>query len=130
MRDGKTNLIIDFNRKIYIFLLVRKRDTCKMKISKIQKEHIKDQIRERLSKEQEIQKIVLFGSFVNSNNPKDIDIAIFQNSDEKYLALSLKYRRFVRDISRTLPIDIIPLKKGAQGTFLNEIETGEIIYER
>lgn len=101
-----------------------------MKISKIQKEHIKDQIRERLSKEQEIQKIVLFGSFVNSNNPKDIDIAIFQNSDEKYLALSLKYRRFVRDISRTLPIDIIPLKKGAQGTFLNEIETGEIIYER
>ncbi|MBW1759447.1 MAG: nucleotidyltransferase domain-containing protein [Deltaproteobacteria bacterium] len=101
-----------------------------MTVSNHQKELIKSQIREKLSKEQEIQKIVLFGSFVNSNNPNDIDIAIFQNSNEKYLSLSLKYRKLVRDISKILPIDVIPLKINAKGTFLNEIESGEIIYER
>lgn len=102
----------------------------KMTVSNRQKEIIKSQIREKLSKEQEIQKIVVFGSFINSNNPNDIDIAVFQNSNEKYLPLSMKYRKLVRDISKILPIDIIPLRINAKGTFLNEIETGEIIYEK
>jgi len=101
-----------------------------MTVSNAQKENIKSQIRDLLSKEQEIQKIVLFGSFINSNNPNDIDIAVFQDSNEKYLPLSLKYRKLVREISRILPVDVIPLKANAQGAFLNEIETGEIIYER
>ena len=60
----------------------------------------------------------------------DIDIAVFQNSNEKYLALSLKYRKLVRDISKILPVDIVPLRANAKGTFLDEIEVGEIIYER
>jgi predicted nucleotidyltransferase len=101
-----------------------------MTVSNAQKEQIKAQIRERLSKEREIQKIVLFGSFLNSNSPNDIDIAIYQDSNEKYLPLSLKYRKLVRDISRIIPIDVIPLKSNAQGTFLNEIEAGEVLYER
>ncbi len=101
-----------------------------MTVSNSQKEHLKNQIREKLCHEPEIQKIVLFGSFIDSNNPNDIDIAIFQNSNEKYLSLSLKYRKLVREISKILPIDIIPLKMNAKGTFVNEIEAGEIIYER
>ena len=101
-----------------------------MTLSNSQKENIKTQIREKLSKEQEIQKIVLFGSFIHSSHPNDIDIAVFQNSNEKYLTLSLKYRKLTREISRILPVDIIPLKTNAQGTFLNEIKAGEIIYER
>ncbi|OGC01347.1 hypothetical protein A2V82_07355 [candidate division KSB1 bacterium RBG_16_48_16] len=101
-----------------------------MTVSNSKKESIKSQIREKLSKEQEIQKIVLFGSFVNSDNPNDIDIAVFQNSNEKYLSLSLKYRKLVRDISKILPVDVIPLRINAKGTFIHEIEAGEIIYER
>ena len=101
-----------------------------MAVSSEQKEIIKGQIRETLSQELEIQKIVLFGSFVHSNSPNDIDIAIFQNSDEKYLSLSLKYRKLVRDISKIIPVDIIPLKTASKGYFVNEIESGEVIYER
>ena len=56
-----------------------------MSFSNIQKEDLKKQIKNKLSKEKEIQKIVLFGSFINSNNPNDIDIAVFQNGKEKYL---------------------------------------------
>ena len=101
-----------------------------MTISNKQKEFIKSQIREKLANEQEIQRIVVFGSFINSNNPNDIDIAIFQNSNKKYFDLSLKYRKLIRDISQILPFDILPLKPDAKGIFLNEIELGETIYER
>ncbi|MEJ2628748.1 MAG: nucleotidyltransferase domain-containing protein [bacterium] len=101
-----------------------------MTISNRRKRMIKKQIRDKLSKEQEVQKIILFGSFIKSNNPDDIDIAVFQNSEEKYLPLSLKYRKLVRDITKILPIDILPLKVNANGFFINEIESGEIIYEK
>lgn len=101
-----------------------------MPISQKQKKAIKNQIKDRLSKEDEIEKIILFGSFVTSEEPNDIDIAIFQNSDEKYLTLAMKYRKLTRDIAKIIPIDIIPVKSGAEGAFMDEINTGEIIYER
>ena len=101
-----------------------------MAISAKQKQDIKEQLRKILSSEKEVQKIVLFGSFVSSMDPNDIDIAIFQNSNEKYLPLSMKYRKLVRDIAKIIPIDIIPLKEDAKGFFLEEIKAGEIIYEK
>jgi hypothetical protein len=43
----------------------------------------------------------------------------------------MKYRRKTRDIARMIPMDIIPLKADIQGDmFLDEIERGEVIYER
>ncbi|MCI5130474.1 MAG: nucleotidyltransferase domain-containing protein [Candidatus Electrothrix sp. EH2] len=101
-----------------------------MTISKSRKESIKAQIRNTLCREKEIQKIVLFGSFLSSDSPNDIDVAVFQNSDEKYLPLALKYRKLVREIAKILPVDVLPLKSAAQGAFLQEIEAGETIYER
>ncbi|WP_339133667.1 MAG: nucleotidyltransferase domain-containing protein [Candidatus Electrothrix sp. GW3-4] len=101
-----------------------------MTISKSRKEFIKAQIRQKLCNEKEIQKIVLFGSFPSSDTPNDVDIAVFQNSDEKYLALALKYRKLVREIAKILPVDVLPLKAAAKGAFLREIEAGEIIYEK
>jgi len=84
-----------------------------------------------LSSEDEIRKIVVFGSFLYSDSPHDMDIAIFQDSDEKYLPLALKYRRKTRELARTIPLDIIPLKVGVKdGLFLDEIEQGEVVYER
>ena len=95
------------------------------------KETLKHHIVDSLKSETEIQRIVLFGSFTSSDNPHDIDIAIFQNSDEDYLRLAMKYRRLTRDISRQIPLDIIPLKAGSIScAFLEEIERGEIVYER
>ena len=95
-----------------------------------QKENIKKEIRDLLSPEQEITKIIIFGSFINSNSPRDIDIAVFQDSNQKYMPLSLKYRRLTRKIAKILPLDVIPIKANADNIFINEIESGEIIYER
>lgn len=100
-------------------------------ISHETKERIKREIRERLSKEKEVKKIIIFGSFIESDNPADIDVAIFQDSKESYLTLAMKYRKLTREIAKKIALDIIPVRADAkQGVFLKEIESGEMIYER
>ena len=95
------------------------------------KEELKRKIINSLKSEKEISKIVLFGSFLSSDNPHDVDVAIFQDSDESYLNLAMKYRKKTRNIAKEIPLDIIPLKTGSSPTgFLREIESGEIVYER
>lgn len=96
-----------------------------------QKQSLKQQLVSSLKTEREVCRIVIFGSFLSSNDPHDIDVAVFQDSDEKYLPLAMKYRRKTRDIARRIPLDILPLKAGAQGeVFMDEIEHGEVVYER
>jgi predicted nucleotidyltransferase len=87
-------------------------------------------IKKELSKFMEIHKIIIFGSFIESNNPSDIDIAIIQNSDSNFLVLSLKYRKVLRDLSKKIPLDIVPLKENSKGVFMEEITKGVMIYER
>ena len=101
-----------------------------MKLSIKQKEQIKNQIINSLAIEKEIHKIIIFGSFVTSDSPNDIDIAVFQKSNETYLPLSMKYRRLLRELINTIPYDIIPVQPDATGSFLNDIEAGEVIFER
>ena len=96
-----------------------------------QKEQLKNQIRHCLCGESEVTKIILFGSFIHSDHPHDIDIAIFQNSDQEYLSLALKYRKKMRPVTHQIPVDIIPLKSQASDSvFMDEINEGEVIYER
>ncbi len=96
-----------------------------------QKQSLKRQLVSLLENEREVCRIVIFGSFLSSNDPQDIDVAIFQDSNEKYLPLAMKYRRKTREIARSMPLDILPLKAGVQGgVFMDEIEQGEVIYER
>ena len=102
----------------------------KMALTKTQKESIKNEIKESLCYEREIMRIIIFGSFVNSDEPNDIDVAVFQNSNQQYLPLSLKYRRLTRKIARKVSLDIFPVKMGVKKSFVAEIESGEIIYER
>jgi predicted nucleotidyltransferase len=99
--------------------------------TKQQKQLVMRQLVNSLETEKEIYRIVVFGSFVNSDDPHDLDVAVFQDSDEKYLPLAMKYRRKTRDIARMIPLDILPLKAGVQGeAFMDEIDCGEVIYER
>jgi predicted nucleotidyltransferase len=96
-----------------------------------QKQLVKQRLVSSLKTEGEVCRIIIFGSFVYSDDPHDLDLAVFQDSDEKYLPLAMKYRRKTRDIARMIPMDILPLKMGVEGEmFLDEIERGEVIYER
>ncbi len=96
-----------------------------------QKQSLKRKLVSLLETEKEVCRIVIFGSFLSSNVPRDIDVAVFQDSDEKYLPLAMKYRKKTRAIARMIPLDILPLKARVQnGAFMDEIEHGEIIYER
>lgn len=96
-----------------------------------QKDSLKRKLVSCLENEKEICRIVIFGSFLKSSEPHDIDVAVFQDSNEKYLPLAMKYRKKTRAIAHIIPLDIIPLKAEAESeTFMNEIAQGEIVYER
>jgi uncharacterized protein len=96
-----------------------------------QKEQIKQELAACLRQEREVRKVVVFGSFLTSTAPNDLDVAIFQDSEETYLPLAMKYRRLLRPIADQIPIDVIPVRaNGASGPFLAEIQKGEVIYER
>jgi len=106
-------------------------DLCEIVFTEQEKELLKQRLVGSLKVEREVCGIIVFGSFVNSGNPHDMDVAVFQDSDEKYLPQAMKYRRKTRDIARIIPMDILPLKAGVQDEiFLYEIERGEVIYER
>ena len=95
------------------------------------KENIKRMLVESLAHDPEVDRIIIFGSFVRSDNPGDLDVAVFQHSNESYLPLAMKYRRQTRAVARAIPLDIIPLRTGVgEDPFLEEIKSGEVIYER
>ena len=95
------------------------------------KQKLKQELVRCLKDEKEILKIVVFGSFIESGQPNDMDVAVFQDSKQSYLPLALKYRQRIRSLSRRIPVDIIPIQSGADtGYFLPEVSRGEVIYER
>jgi uncharacterized protein len=96
-----------------------------------ERDALKQQVVACLRNEPEVRRIVLFGSFIESSSPQDVDVAVFQESEEGYLPLALKYRRLLRPVANRIPVDVIPLRvTDATGAFLREIEQGEVVYVR
>ncbi len=106
---------------------------------------ILNEILERL-KEQNPIRVILFGSQVQgpSDGDSDIDIVVILEGDyipktyDQKLALKVKVRDSIYDLSEQYPIDIVLYTEaeweriGSLGTsFFNEIiETGRVIYEK
>jgi predicted nucleotidyltransferase len=96
-----------------------------------EKNDLKRELVDCLHTEKEVQKIVVFGSFLHSDNPHDLDVAVFHDRTEPYLPLALKYRQRTRSIARRIALDILPLKSWASDDpFLAEVARGEVVYER
>ena len=95
------------------------------------KEKLKEEIVAGLAEFPEVLRVVVFGSFVTSDDPHDLDIAVFQDSDESYYPLAMKYRRTLRSIAKRIPLDVIPIRRSpGHGPFMQEIQKGEVLYER
>ena len=102
-----------------------------MHLTQAKKEDIKRELVACLCTEAEITKIVVFGSFLTSNDPHDLDVAVFQNGNEDYLPLAMRYRKKTRVISRHIAVDILPIKADVRGgAMLDSIAQGDVIYER
>lgn len=87
-----------------------------MFLTEMNKTNFINTINEKLSQFKEVNKIILFGSF--------------QKSDDNFLTLSLKYRKVLRGLSRIILLDIVPIKQNSKGVFLEEINKGQVVYER
>ena len=102
-----------------------------MIITDADKRRIKRELADCLSREGEVRKVIIFGSFINSPEPRDLDVAVLQDSTEGYLTLAMKYRRLTRSVADQIPLDLVPLKAMmVSGTLAPEINRGEVIYER
>ena len=102
-----------------------------MVLSAEAKEALKREIVDALSGSAEVRRIVIFGSFVDSNDPHDMDIAIFQDSGETYYPLAMKYRRLLRGVAGKIPLDVIPVRPDpGEGPLMAEVSMGEVVYER
>ena len=96
------------------------------------KVQLKRELVSALSDDVLVEKIVVFGSFIDSVSPHDMDIAVFCNSQDDYLALALALRKKLRPLSRKIPIDVLPITFpfDSQAVFMTEIDKGEIVYEK
>jgi len=95
------------------------------------KTEVKNKIVDLLKGQNEIERIIIFGSFNKSDSPNDIDIAVVQNSSENYLTVALKYRKLIRNISKEIAVDIFPIIKDNSNSFFSrEIASGEVIYAK
>jgi predicted nucleotidyltransferase len=102
-----------------------------MKFTDSDKRRIKNELASCLSSIPEVRKVMVFGSFTTSSDPQDLDVAVFQDTDQKYLPLAMKYRHLLRSVADQIPLDVIPLRFGISGgQFLAEINKGEVVYER
>lgn len=100
-------------------------------LTDVEKAAIIRRIVESLRPAQEVKKIMIFGSFLASAEPRDVDVAVFQDSGESYLPLALKYRRMMRGATGSLPLDVVPLRVPApDSSFLTLLEGGKVVYER
>ena len=101
-----------------------------MRLNAREKDTLKREIVDCLRTEEEVRKIVIFGSFLSSDDPHDLDIAVFQDSTAPYLPLAMKYRRKTRSVAQRIPLDILPLKSQiSDDPFLAEVARGEVVYE-
>lgn len=102
-----------------------------MNLTDREKADIKTAVRDCFQSDPAIRKVVLFGSFVSSDSPNDLDIAVFGDGFEAYLPLALEYRRRVRGISRRIPVDVFPIREDhGGGPIMEAVARGEVIYER
>ena len=99
-------------------------------VESVNKDSVIEKITNKIKSLNEVKKVIVFGSFLKKENPNDLDLAIFEDSNKDYLTLSLKYRKLLRDENKVIPLDILPIKSNASGIFLEEINKGKIIYEK
>ena len=100
-------------------------------MTNVEKNSIKHDIVERLAADSSVRKVVIFGSFLTSENPHDVDIAVFSAGAGDYLSLAMQYRRELREVSKRISLDVIPIRMPCEeSSFLREINSGETVYEK
>ena len=93
---------------------------------------VKQDLIAALEDDSAVEKIIIFGSFLTSEQPHDLDVAIFSTSPADYLTQAMSFRRKLRNIARIIPLDVVPVSTltSYDSSFLQEILKGEIIYEK
>lgn len=112
-------------------------DNRKIRVAEIKEKYMQN-IADAAKECDYIDKVVLFGSSLESRckEDSDIDLAVFGNVCTSRCFKSMKYRRFVRRLSMFDNLlqryDILYFKTGSKdrSPILKDIDKGEVVYER
>lgn len=98
----------------------------------INKQQIRRQLQSAFVDDSTVEKIIVFGSFITSETPHYLDLAVFCDSSDDYLTLALALRKKLRGISSIIPIDLVPIAVpyDPSAAFMQEINKGEVVYEK
>ena len=98
-------------------------------MSHIDKQQIRQQLQSAFVDDSKVDKIIVFGLFVTSETPHDLDVAVFCNSSDDYLTLALALRKKLRNISSIIPIDLVPIAMPCDpsAAFMQEINKGRSV---
>ena len=96
------------------------------------------EIADKILKDYQPKKVILFGSYANGEptEDSDIDLLIIKNTDKKPIDRWMEVKKLLRETSRTVPISPlvytekeIEQRLAIKDFFIEEIfETGEILY--
>jgi predicted nucleotidyltransferase len=116
-------------KQVPILILIKREENA---MAQIDKYALKQDLVTALTTDDQVEKIVIFGSFNQSINPHDMDVAVFCDSKDDYLTLALALRKRLRKLSRIIPIDLLPISIpfDPSALFLQEINKGEVVYEK
>lgn len=64
-----------------------------------------------------IRKIIISGPFLDSDDPGDMDAAVFQESRKGYLEPGLKYRKMAGNVAVNIPVDFFPVRTDVDENF-------------
>lgn len=100
-----------------------------MLITNEEKNKITDMIAEKISGP-EVKKLILFGSFVESANPNEINLAIISEENLDYISKVAKYRKKIKDLSKKIPVQIFPLLSSEKIYLHDKIKHGVTLYSK
>lgn len=96
------------------------------------KEDILRRIGQRMQGMPEVAKVTVIGSFLDSDEPGDLDLCVLTDSSASYLDQAMAMRKQLRGVGSPVALDVIPMIREPAGDHPlgKALATGRVIYER
>lgn len=96
------------------------------------RENIYLRIGNALASDPEIRSVRVFGSFLDGDDPQDVDLAVKTSSTSPWLEQALALKKRLRFLRLPLPVDILPMQEFPEDPhpLAKAIRNGKVLFER
>ena len=94
-------------------------------------QEIIDRIVKILSKDENIDKILFFGSYLVNGKPYEVSLIIFEKESPNYLISQFHYEKLLKEVAQGLILNILPVNSAQAEMSLNRrLEDALCIYQK